>query len=75
MNSVLWTVALSTHTGFQAVSETLRMAGTCFGLRGLSLVDEILIPALDEDASSLRLLVLFDREKEGAPIAITVPRP
>lgn len=35
---------------------------------------EALLP-LDEDASSLRLLVLFDREKEGAPIAITVPRP
>ncbi|MEA2844933.1 MAG: sulfonate transport system permease protein, partial [Rhodospirillaceae bacterium] len=45
VNSVLWAVALSTHTGFQSVSETLRMAGRCFGLKGLSLVDEILIPA------------------------------
>ncbi|MBR0880892.1 NitT/TauT family transport system permease protein [Bradyrhizobium japonicum] len=45
INSVLWAVALSTHTGFQSVSETLRMAGRCFGLRGLSLVAEILIPA------------------------------
>jgi NitT/TauT family transport system permease protein len=45
VNSVLWAVALSTHTGFQSVSETLRMAGRCFGLRGLSLVAEILIPA------------------------------
>jgi hypothetical protein len=35
---------------------------------------ESLLP-LDENASSLRVLVLFDREKEGAPIAITVPRP
>jgi uncharacterized protein DUF3616 len=35
---------------------------------------EALLP-LDEDASSLRLLILFDREKEGAPVAITVPRP
>jgi Protein of unknown function (DUF3616) len=35
---------------------------------------EALLP-LDENASSLRVLVLFDREKEGAPIAITVPRP
>ena len=35
---------------------------------------EALLP-LDEDASRLRLLVLFDREKEGAPVAITVPRP
>lgn len=45
VNSVLWAVALSTHTGFHSVSETLRMAGRCFGLRGLSLVSEILIPA------------------------------
>lgn len=45
INSVLWAVALSTHTGFQSVSETLRMAGRCFGLRGFSLVFEILIPA------------------------------
>lgn len=45
VNSVLWAVALSTHTGFQSVSDTLRMAGRCFGLRGLSLVSEILIPA------------------------------
>ena len=35
---------------------------------------EALLP-LDENASSLRVLVLFDREREGAPIAITVPRP
>jgi NitT/TauT family transport system permease protein len=45
VNSVLWAVALSAHTGFQSVSETLRMAGRCFGLKGLSLVAEILIPA------------------------------
>jgi NitT/TauT family transport system permease protein len=45
INSVLWAVALSTHTGFQSVSETLRMAGRSFGLRGLSLVAEILVPA------------------------------
>jgi NitT/TauT family transport system permease protein len=45
INSVLWAVALSTHTGFQSVSETLRMAGRCFGLGGLPLVAEILIPA------------------------------
>jgi hypothetical protein len=35
---------------------------------------EALLP-LDEDASSLRLLVLFDGEKEGAPVVVTVPRP
>jgi hypothetical protein len=34
---------------------------------------EALLP-LDEDASGLRLLVLFDGEKEGAPVVITVPR-
>lgn len=45
VNSVLWAVALSTHTGFQSVSETLRMAGRSFGLRGFSLVARILIPA------------------------------
>lgn len=45
INSVLWAVALSTHTGFQSVSETLRMAGRCFGLGKLALVAEILIPA------------------------------
>jgi NitT/TauT family transport system permease protein len=45
INSVLWAVALNTHTGFQSVSETLRMAGRCFGLSKLSLVAEILIPA------------------------------
>lgn len=45
VNSVLWAVALSTHTGFQSVSETLRMAGRCFGLGRLALVWEILIPA------------------------------
>jgi Protein of unknown function (DUF3616) len=35
---------------------------------------EALLP-LEEDASSLRLLVLFDGEKEGAPVLVTVPRP
>lgn len=30
--------------------------------------------ALDESASSLRVLILFDGEKEGAPVAITIPR-
>jgi hypothetical protein len=35
---------------------------------------EALLP-LDEDGSSLRLLVLFDGEKEAAPVVVTVPRP
>ncbi|MBY0530762.1 MAG: ABC transporter permease [Xanthobacteraceae bacterium] len=45
VNSVLWAVALNAHTGFLAVSETLRMAGQTFGLRGLNYVLHILIPA------------------------------
>lgn len=45
IHSVLWAVALNTHSGFLAVSETLRMAGQTFGLRGLRLVLHILIPA------------------------------
>ena len=35
---------------------------------------EALLP-LDEDASGLRILVLFDGQKEAAPVPVTVPRP
>ena len=45
IHSVLWAVALNTHTGFMAVSETLRMAGQNYGLRGIPYVVRILIPA------------------------------
>ena len=45
IHSVLWAVALNTHTGFLSVSETLRMAGQTFGLKGLRYVTLILIPA------------------------------
>jgi NitT/TauT family transport system permease protein len=45
VNSVLWAVALNAHSGFLAVSETLRMAGQTFGLRGFRYVIRILIPA------------------------------
>jgi NitT/TauT family transport system permease protein len=45
IHSVLWAVALNTHTGFQAVSETLRMAGRNVGLTGVRFVVSILIPA------------------------------
>jgi NitT/TauT family transport system permease protein len=45
VHSVLWAVALNTHTGFKSVSETLRMAGTNYGLRGVRFVMKILIPA------------------------------
>jgi NitT/TauT family transport system permease protein len=45
IHSVLWAVALNTHTGFLSVSETLRMVGHNYGLRGVSYVLKILIPA------------------------------
>ena len=45
IHSVLWAVALNAHTGFMAVSETLRMAGQNYGLRGIPYVVRILIPA------------------------------
>jgi NitT/TauT family transport system permease protein len=45
IHSVLWAVALNTHGGFMSVSETLRMAGQNYGLRGLRFVAYILIPA------------------------------
>jgi len=35
---------------------------------------EALLP-LDDDASGLRILVLFDGQKEAAPVLVTVPRP
>jgi NitT/TauT family transport system permease protein len=45
VHSVLWAVALNTHSGFQSVSNTLRMVGRNYGLTGLSYVRRILIPA------------------------------
>jgi NitT/TauT family transport system permease protein len=45
IHSVLWAVALNTHTGFLAVPETLRMAGRNVGLNGVRYVGLILIPA------------------------------
>lgn len=45
IHSVLWPVALNTHAGFLAVSNTLRMVGRNYGLKGLRLVVKILIPA------------------------------
>lgn len=35
---------------------------------------EALLP-LDEGASGLRVLILFDGEKEGGPMTIEIPRP
>src|ERR1700676_5373704 len=45
VHSVLWAVALNTHSGFLAVSATLRMAGQNCGLSGLSYVMRLLVPA------------------------------
>ena len=45
VHSVLWAVALNTHAGFLGVSQTMRMVGRNYGLRGLGYVIRILIPA------------------------------
>jgi NitT/TauT family transport system permease protein len=45
VHSVVWAVALNTHSGFLAVSNTLRMVGKNYGLGGFSYVSKILIPA------------------------------
>jgi NitT/TauT family transport system permease protein len=45
IHSVLWPLALNTYAGFQAVPETLRMAGRNYGLTGLRYVLQILVPA------------------------------
>ena len=45
IHSVLWAVALNTHSGFTSVSPTLRMAGQNCGLRGISYVALLLVPA------------------------------
>jgi len=45
VHSVLWTMALNTYTGFLGVSDTLRMAGRNYGLKGVRFVALILVPA------------------------------
>lgn len=45
VHSVLWAVALNTHSGFKSVSNTLRMVGRNYGLGGVSFVLRVLIPA------------------------------
>jgi NitT/TauT family transport system permease protein len=45
VHSVLWAVALNTHSGFLSVSSTLRMVGRNYGLSGFRYVAKILIPA------------------------------
>lgn len=56
VHSVLWPLALNTYAGFQAVPETLRMAGRNYGLRGLRYVVAILVPsALPSILAGLRI--------------------
>ena len=45
LHSVIWPVALNAHTGFMGVSETQRMVGRNYGLKGLIYVVKLLIPA------------------------------
>jgi NitT/TauT family transport system permease protein len=45
VHSVLWAVALNTHSGFRSVSNTLRMVGRNYGLGGIRFVSKVLIPA------------------------------
>src|SRR3954452_5262713 len=45
VHSVLWAVALNTHSGFLSVSNTMHMVGRNYGLSGLRYVGQILIPA------------------------------
>jgi NitT/TauT family transport system permease protein len=45
VHSVLWAVALNTHSGFRSVSNTLRMVGRNYGLKGMRYIAKILIPA------------------------------
>ncbi len=45
VHAVMWPIALNTHSGFQSVSNTLRMVGRNYGLSGSSYVRQILIPA------------------------------
>ena len=45
VHSVLWAVALNTHSGFKNVSQTLRMIGENYGLKGVPFVCKVLVPA------------------------------
>lgn len=45
VHSVVWAVALNTHSGFRSVSTTQRMVGKNYGLGGFAYVSKILIPA------------------------------
>ena len=45
IHAVLWPMSLNAHSGFLAVSQTLRMTGRNYGLAGVRYVGNILIPA------------------------------
>jgi hypothetical protein len=45
IHSMLWAVALNTHSGFMGLSQTLSMVGRNYGPKGLSYVFNILVPA------------------------------
>ncbi len=45
VHAVIWPVALNTHSGFQSVSQTMRMVGRNYGLTGFGYIGRILIPA------------------------------
>ena len=45
VHAVLWPLALNTHAGFSGVSETLRMAGRNYGLRGWRYLVLLFVPA------------------------------
>ncbi len=45
LHSIVWPVALNTHTGFMSVPEALRMVGRNYGLRNVRYVAKILVPA------------------------------
>lgn len=45
IHATMWPVAINTDTGFRTISPTIQMAARNLGLRGLSLVREIYIPA------------------------------
>jgi NitT/TauT family transport system permease protein len=44
-HSVLWAIALNTQSGFLSVSETYRMVGRNYGIKGIPFVYKVLIPA------------------------------
>jgi NitT/TauT family transport system permease protein len=45
LHSIVWPVALNTHSGFMSVPEPLRMVGRNYGLRNIRYVAKLLVPA------------------------------